>query len=59
LSAAKALDAVFTRQLEEKLAPIINDLRKQANDTPSWRAHCRIIDVSARATTIIRVAQNK
>jgi hypothetical protein len=33
LPAQKSLDAAFTRQLEEKLAPVINDLRKQADDT--------------------------
>ena len=33
LNAQKSLDAAFTRQLEEKLAPVINDLRKQADDT--------------------------
>ena len=33
VNAQKSLDAAFTRQLEEKLAPVINDLRKQADDT--------------------------
>jgi len=33
LNAQKTLDAAFTLQLEEKLVPVVNDLRNQADET--------------------------
>jgi hypothetical protein len=39
LNAQKSLDASVTRQVEEKLAPVINDLRKRADD---HRSHLQV-----------------